>query len=206
MIGVIHAIEKYDYRKGFLFSTYASSWIKNYMSRGISNKARMIRTPCHAESKSYEVRNLIRKYQAQFNEEPSTEWLMKKTKFRKEVVEIAQANFRFLSLNQSPFDYNSGITFQDWLEDPTSWNHDQNIMEKQIFSILNQILSTLKPRERYILEQRFGLKKKEPRTLEDVGTDLDLTRERIRQLENVALKNLRAQLEGQKETLLSHYE
>jgi RNA polymerase primary sigma factor len=189
-LGLIRAVEKFDYRMGFKLSTYATWWIRQAVTRALADQGRTIRLPVHVAE---QVRRLTRSRRAltqKLYRDPTVPELAKESGFtEKRVNELLDLVEDPMSLETPVGDGESN--FGDLIEDTKSEQPD-DMTAKRLRSVeLSRALMRLNPRMRYVLELRFGLNGSAPRTLEDVGAGLGVTRERVRQLEARALRELR---------------
>ena len=191
-LGLIHAVDKFDWRKGFKFSTYATWWIKQAISRGIANAARTIRLPVHAGDKLAKISQArsaleVRLQRSPTLDEIATELVMS----RDELVEAMQWRSEPLSLSE-PLHEDSDTSLGDIvLEDAAAQSPYEQAAASMLPDEVRRLLAPLDRREASIVSLRFGLDRGEPRTLEEVGAHFRLTRERIRQIEAKALSKLR---------------
>jgi RNA polymerase sigma factor (sigma-70 family) len=190
-LGLIHAVGKFDGRKGFKFSTYATWWIKQAIGRGIDNTSRTIRLPVHAGD---QVRRLLRarsQLEAQLGHVPSTAELARSMHMpEEEVAELLLHGSEPVSLD-TPVGPEGENELGDIIADLSSPTPFEAVTEAMMSGEVDKLLSILDVREREILRLRYGLDQGDPRTLEEVGTSLQLTRERVRQIERAALSKLR---------------
>jgi RNA polymerase primary sigma factor len=190
-MGLMKAVEKFEYRRGYKFSTYATWWIRQAITRSIADQARTIRIPVHMIETINKLMRVQKQLVQEYGREPSPEEIADEIHLPVErvraVLKMAQQP---ISL-QAPVGDSDDTSFGDFIEDKTA----DNPMEEAGFSMLKDkikdVLDTLTEREREVLEQRFGLKDGYSRTLEEVGRQFQVTRERIRQIEAKALRKMR---------------
>ena len=190
-MGLMKAVEKFEYRRGYKFSTYATWWIRQAITRSIADQARTIRIPVHMIETINKLMRVQKQLVQEYGREPSPEEIAEEIHLPVErvraVLKMAQQP---ISL-QAPVGDSDDTSFGDFIEDKSA----DNPMEEAGFSMLKDkikdVLDTLTEREREVLEQRFGLKDGYSRTLEEVGRQFQVTRERIRQIEAKALRKLR---------------
>lgn len=190
-IGLIKAVDKFEYRRGFKFSTYATWWIRQAITRAIADQARTIRIPVHMIENINKLVRTSRQMLQELGREPSLEELSEKLELPiDKVKKILKISKEPISL-ETPIGEEEGSSLGDFIEDKKVISPHEAVMSVTLFEQIRSILATLSPREEKILRMRFGIGEKSDHTLEEVGQDFFVTRERIRQIEFKALKKLR---------------
>jgi RNA polymerase primary sigma factor len=189
--GLIHAADKFDYRRGFKFSTYATWWIRQSVTRAIADQARTIRLPVHQWEKVRHLRRVSQELQQEHDRKPTVEELARAMSMTPNKVEnLVKQSVMPVSLDL-PIGDDDDATLGDLIPDVSTPTPNDLAIREVVREQIDQVLGTLPPREEQVLRWRYGLSDGQPRTLEEVGELLGKTRERARQIEAAALRRLR---------------
>ena len=197
-LGLVRAAEKFDYRRGFKFSTYATWWIRQAVARGLADKARTIRIPVHIVEKLNRIGRAERRLVTELGREPTPEEIAEVARIEPEEVDSIKRSAQAPVSLEKPVGDEEESEFGKFIADEKAESPYERAADILAKEALREALENLSYRERRVLELRYGLGGEHPRTLDEVGRTFNVNRERIRQIENQSLKKLQSLAEAQK--------
>ena len=202
-LGLMTAIDHFDPNKGFRFSTYATWWIAQRIRRAMSEQIGTIRLPSYLHEDISKMKKLIKKFEQEHGREPTDKEIAEEMQIpQNKVTTLLQHQNAILSLHLPIKKDDSDTTLEDIIEDIETSTPEDIYLQNEAYKIIQSLLQEIPERERYILECRYGMNGQEPQTLQQIGTKLNLSRERIRQIQTKAEKRLKTK--GMKHDL-KHY-
>jgi len=190
-IGLMKAVDKFDYKRGFKFSTYASWWIRQGITRAVVDQSRTIRIPVHMQETLNKLSRMGRSMVHKLGREPTPDEVAEQMSLPAEKArDLLKVAWQPVSLS-TPVGLDDDAQLGDFVEDKSAIAADDSLIETDLSGQIHKVLATLTPREEKILRMRFGIGERSEHTLEEVGNDFSVTRERIRQIEAKALRKLR---------------
>lgn len=189
--GLMRAVDKFEVEKGFRFSTYATFWIKQAISRAIMEQSRNIRMPVYTIEMMSKVKKAERDLEQRFGREARIEEIAKYLDMKVEKVKEIYSWMKDTTSLDIAVGEDDDTTIGSFVEDEVAADRFSSIEKEERTKAINTVLDTLNERERFVIERRFGISVSRPRTLEEVGNELNISKERVRQIEAAALRKLR---------------
>jgi RNA polymerase primary sigma factor len=199
-LGLIKASEKFSWRRGFKFSTYATWWIRQAITRALSNQSRTVRVPVHVSEDIIRIERISRNLTRKLGRDPSLMELSKSSKLKFEKIhKLQRLSQRDISLEVQVGDDPNSRSVADFIEDKTIASPAQNVFDQLLTEKLKKLINFLNEKEQKVIYMRFGFNQDQPKTLEQTGHLLGVTRERIRQIEEKALHKIRSMMKSDSE-------